>query len=109
MAIGVIAASCLYGADCGPAGGRGLHRLGLATLLGFQLLHRLLTRYADDQEIRGDNAGRGAEQRRARLALAIIVGHAAEGSFTGWADSLRGYGLALLLAAGALSRCGSCW
>ena len=34
------------------------------------------------------------------MALAIIVAHATEGSFVGWAGSLRGYGLALLLAAG---------
>ena len=34
----------------------------------------------------------------ATLAIAVIVGHAAEGDFAGWTLSLRAYGFALLSA-----------
>jgi uncharacterized membrane protein YjfL (UPF0719 family) len=101
VAMGVVAASCLYGADLRTlAVSAAFAGLGLGTLLIFQALHRLLTRYADDQEVRGQNVAAALGSAGLTLALAIIVGHAAEGTFTGWADSLRGYGLALLLAAG---------
>ena len=100
LACAVIAGHCVYGADLGTlAIGAAFFALGIATLLGFQLLHRKLTRYADDQEIRGDNAAAALSNGGLGLALAIIIGHAADGSFTGWADSLRGYAIALALAA----------
>jgi uncharacterized membrane protein YjfL (UPF0719 family) len=72
--------------------------LGAASLIGFQMLHRKLTRYADDEEIRGDNAAAALGNAGLGIALAIIIGHAAEGSYAGWAASLGRYGLALLLA-----------
>lgn len=101
VAMGVVAASCLYGADLQTLGiSSAFAGIGLVTLLAFQALHRRLTRYADDQEVRGQNVAAAVSATGLTVALAIIVGHAAEGTFTGWADSLRGYGLALLLAAG---------
>jgi uncharacterized membrane protein YjfL (UPF0719 family) len=100
VACGIIAGRCLFGADLATlAVGAAFFALGIATLLGFQLLHRKLTRYADDQEIRGDNAAAALSNGGLGLALAIIIGHAADGSFTSWADSLRGYAIALALAA----------
>ena len=100
LACGVIARHCLFGADLATlVVGAAFFALGAATLLGFQLLHRKLTRYADDQEIRGGNAAAALSNGGLGLALAIIIGHAADGSFTSWADSLRGYAVALALAA----------
>ena len=99
IAAGVVSGSCLYGADLLNLGvGLAFAAIGILTLLAFQLLHRKLTRYADDEEIRGDNAAAALGNAGLGIALAIIIGHAAEGSFVGWAGSLRGYGLALLLA-----------
>jgi uncharacterized membrane protein YjfL (UPF0719 family) len=72
--------------------------IGVATLLGLQLCYRALTRYADDQEVLGENSAAAVGFVGITLALAIIVAHAAEGAFLGWATSLRGYGKALLLA-----------
>ena len=99
IAAGVVAGSCLYGADLANlAVGVVFLAIGVATLIGFQVLHRQLTRYADEEEIRGDNVAAALGNAGLGIALAIIVGHAAEGSFDGWAQSLVGYGLALLLA-----------
>jgi uncharacterized membrane protein YjfL (UPF0719 family) len=99
VAAGVIAGSCLYGADLtNLAVGLIFLGIGVATLIGFQVLHRKLTRYADDEEIRGDNAAAALSNAGLGIALAIIIGHAAEGSFAGWGQSLIGYGMALLLA-----------
>jgi uncharacterized membrane protein YjfL (UPF0719 family) len=99
VAAGVIAGSCLYGADfANLAAGVVFLAIGVVTLIGFQVLHRKLTRYADDEEIRGDNPAAALSNAGLGIALAIIIGHAAEGSFAGWAQSLMGYALALLLA-----------
>ena len=100
-AMGVVVAGCMYGSDVKTlAISAAFALLGLGTLLLFQALHRLLTRYADDQEVRGQNLAAALGSAGLTVALAIIVAHAAEGSFTTWAASLRGYALALLLAAG---------
>jgi uncharacterized membrane protein YjfL (UPF0719 family) len=99
IAAGVIAGSCLYGADLASlAAGVVYVGVGTLTLIGFQLLHRKLTRYADDEEIRGDNAAAALGNAGLVVALSIIVGHAAEGAFVGWLPSLLRYGVALLLA-----------
>jgi uncharacterized membrane protein YjfL (UPF0719 family) len=99
VACGVIAWHCLFGADLtGLAVGAAFFVLGVVTLLAFQVLHRKLTRYADDQEIRGGNVAAALSNAGLGVALAIIVGHAADGSFTSWSDSLVSYGLALALA-----------
>jgi uncharacterized membrane protein YjfL (UPF0719 family) len=99
VATGWVVSCCLYGADLGTlAIGAAFAGIGTATLLLFQTLHRRLTHYADDQEIRGGNCAVALANAGLTLALAIIVGHAAEGHFTGWASSLRDYGAALLLA-----------
>ena len=84
LACGIIAGHCLYGADLATlAVGAAFLVLGVATLLVFQVLHRKLTRYADDQEIRGGNAAAAVSNGGLGVALAIIIGHAADGSFTG--------------------------
>jgi uncharacterized membrane protein YjfL (UPF0719 family) len=99
LAAGWVASRCLYGADLRTLGiGAAFVAIASLTLLVFQLLHRRLTHYADDQEIRGGNTAVAVSNVGLTLALAIIVGHAAEGSFAGWAASLRAYAGALLLA-----------
>jgi uncharacterized membrane protein YjfL (UPF0719 family) len=99
VATGWVVSCCLYGADLTTlAIGAAFAAIGTLTLLLFQGLHRRLTHYADDQELRGGNCAAAVANAGLTLALAIIVGHAAEGSFAGWGPSLRGYGAALLLA-----------
>ena len=40
----------------------------------------------------------GMSYAGATIALAIIIGHAADGTFLGWGASLKAYGIALLLS-----------
>jgi uncharacterized membrane protein YjfL (UPF0719 family) len=99
IAAGVIAGSCLYGADFTSLFvGAVFVAIGAATLVGFQVLHRTLTRYADDEEVVGGNVAAALSNAGLGIALAIIIGHAAEGSFEGWMTSLGRYALALVLA-----------
>lgn len=99
IAAGVIAGSCLYGADLTSLlVGVVFVVIGLGTLLAFQILHRMLTRYADDEEVQGGNVAAALSNAGLGVALAIIIGHAAEGSFEGWMTSLGRYALALVLA-----------
>lgn len=99
VGVAVIAARCLYGGDLPTLlVGAAFVALGVGTLLAFQALHRKLTHYADDQEIRGENTAAALSSAGLTVALAVIVGHAAEGTFQGWGASLRAYAIALLLA-----------
>jgi uncharacterized membrane protein YjfL (UPF0719 family) len=99
VGVAVIAARCLFGGDLpGLLVGGAFVALGVGTLLAFQFLHRKLTVYADDQEIRGQNTAAALSSAGLTVALAVIVGHAAEGTFQGWGASLRAYAFALLLA-----------
>lgn len=99
VAIGFILGGCFYGRDLGSLSVSAVFFfIGVATLLGLQRLYRLLTHYADDQETLGENSAAAIGFVGVTLAFAIIVAHAADGAFVGWASSLRAYGLALLLA-----------
>lgn len=101
VAVALIARTCLYGGDLRTlAIGAVFVGLGVATLLVFQVLHRRLTRYADDQEIRGQNVAAALSSAGLIVALGVIIGHAAEGHFHGWGPALSGYARALLLAFG---------
>jgi uncharacterized membrane protein YjfL (UPF0719 family) len=96
---GVLVSTCFSGRGW-PALIQSTLFFGLAacTLLVFQLLFRWRTRYADDQEVLGHNTAAALSFVGVTVALAVIVGHAAEGEFTGWVPSLLAYGRALLLA-----------
>ena len=98
-AFGVLVSACFSGRGW-PALMLSTAFFGLAacTLLVFQLLFRWRTRYADDQEVLGHNSAAALSFVGVTVALAIIVGHAAQGEFTGWSSSLLAYGRALLLA-----------
>lgn len=98
-ATGLIVARCLYGDDVGDLGiSVVFFVIAQLTLHLFVILFRSLTAYADDQEIMGENMAAALSYAGAMLAIAVIVGHAAEGDFIGWTQSLRAYGLALLFA-----------
>jgi len=99
VSVGWIMESCFFGRDLHSLTVSALFFLiGVGTLILLQLLYRALTHYADDQEVLGENAAAALGFAGVTLALAVIVAHAAEGTFVGWAASLRGYGVALLLA-----------
>ncbi len=72
--------------------------IGQITLHAFVLLFRALTSYDDAAEIRGENVAAGLSYAGAMIALAVIIGHAADGTFTGWGSSLKSYALALLVS-----------
>lgn len=98
-ATGLIIARCLYGDDLATLGVSVVFFvIAQATLHLFLVLFRALTLYADDQEIMGQNVAAALSYAGAMIALALIIGRAAEGDFEGWATSLRAYALALLSA-----------
>jgi len=98
-ATGLIIAGCLYGDDLGTLGVSVVFFvIAQATLHLFVILFRSLTVYADDQEVMGENVAAALSYAGATVAIAVIVGHAAEGDFAGWGPSLRAYALALLSA-----------
>jgi len=99
VATGLIIARCLYGDDIGTLGVSVVFFvLAQATLHLFVVLFRFLTLYAEDEEILGENVAAAVSYAGAMVAIAMIVGHAAEGTFAGWAASLRAYVAALASA-----------
>jgi uncharacterized membrane protein YjfL (UPF0719 family) len=85
--------------------GQGIHDLGLAlvffvlaqiTLHGCSLLFRALTTYDDAEQIAGENLAAALSYAGLVVAVAIVVGRAVEGEFTGWRSALEGYGLVLI-------------
>jgi uncharacterized membrane protein YjfL (UPF0719 family) len=67
-------------------------------LVALSLLFRALTTYADDQEILGENLAAAISYSGLMVALALVVGHAADGAFVGWGPALRSFALFLLWA-----------
>ena len=99
VAVSWILDSCMFGRDLRSLTVSALfYLIGVVTLIVLQLMYRGLTRYADDQEVIGDNAAAALGFAGITLAFAIIIAHAAEGTFVDWGTSLRGYAVALLLA-----------
>ncbi|HZX66816.1 MAG TPA: DUF350 domain-containing protein [Myxococcales bacterium] len=96
-ATGFIVAECFYGDDLSTLGiSIVFFVIGQATLHLFVVLFRTLTLYAEDEEIQGENVAAAVSYAGAMLAIALIVGHAAEGDFEGWGTSLRAYAVALV-------------
>ncbi|MBI5534854.1 MAG: DUF350 domain-containing protein [Deltaproteobacteria bacterium] len=99
IATAIIIARCLYGNDLATLGvSLAFFAIGQITLHGCVLLFRALTSYDDAEEIKGENVAAGLSYAGATVALAMIIGHAAEGTFTGWSSSLKAYGAALLFS-----------
>jgi uncharacterized membrane protein YjfL (UPF0719 family) len=95
---GIVAAHCLAGEDLTALPVSLLFFvIAQVSLIALVLLFRCLTYYADDQEIVGENPAAAISYAGMVIALSIIVGHAADGSFLGWAHALRAFGLSLLL------------
>lgn len=98
-ATGLVIARCLYGDDVATLGVSVVFFLiAQGTLHLLVILFRTLTLYAEDEEIMGENVAAALSYAGAMLAIAIIVGHAAEGTFEGWGASLRAYFVALASA-----------
>lgn len=96
LATGVVAGHC-FAADS-PANlpvGAVFFAVAEIALVGLSLLFRALTDYADDQEILGENLAAAISYSGLLLALALVVGHAADGAFVGWAVALRGFAVFL--------------
>jgi uncharacterized membrane protein YjfL (UPF0719 family) len=72
--------------------------VSVVALVALSLVFRGLTSYADDQEILGENLAAATSYSGLVVALAIIVGHAADGAFIGWLPALRGFAVFLLWA-----------
>jgi uncharacterized membrane protein YjfL (UPF0719 family) len=69
--------------------------LGQVTLHLYVALFRAFTQYDDAEEIEGENVAAALSYAGLSIALSIIIGRALEGTFTGWASSLRSYGAML--------------
>jgi uncharacterized membrane protein YjfL (UPF0719 family) len=70
--------------------------IGQITLLLFITLFRALTTYDDAEQIDGENMAAAISYAGVSIAIGVIVARALEGDFTGWTDSLLGYGGVLL-------------
>ncbi len=64
-------------------------------LHAFVSLFRALTTYDDAEQIHGENRAVAVSYGGALVAMALLVGEAVEGDFTGWTSSLQGFGAAL--------------
>ena len=96
---GLIIARCLYGDDLDTLLiSVVFFVVAQATLHVFVVLFRLLTLYEEDQEIAAENVAAAVSYAGVMMALALIIGHAAEGDFAGWLASFKAYGVALLSA-----------
>jgi uncharacterized membrane protein YjfL (UPF0719 family) len=71
--------------------------LGQLVLLGITYVFRWLTGYDDVQEIATGNIAAGLALAGLLIAVGLVVGHAASGTFTGLLNSLVGFLLALLI------------
>jgi uncharacterized membrane protein YjfL (UPF0719 family) len=70
--------------------------LGWISLAAVCAIHRAITRYADHEEIAHGNVASALASAGLHLAVALVVGHAIQGQFNGWASSLAGFGRALV-------------
>jgi uncharacterized membrane protein YjfL (UPF0719 family) len=98
VATGIITSHALAGNDLRTLGlSLTFFVLGQLTLHVFVSLFRALTTYDDAEQIAGENLAAALSYSGVAVAVAIIVGRAAEGEFEGWRKALTGYaGVALL-------------
>lgn len=73
--------------------------VGLAAFVAVSRLYRRLTRYDDDAEIARGNIAAALGYAGLLVAVGMIAGHAIEGTFLGYAMSLRLTGQAMCLVA----------
>src|SRR5262249_38759946 len=96
LARGILIASCLYGRDLAGFGvSLSFFALAQITLYLFVIAFRALTVYGDREEILAENLAAALSYAGVTVALALIIGHAADGTFVGLAASLRAYAASL--------------
>jgi uncharacterized membrane protein YjfL (UPF0719 family) len=61
----------------------------------FVILFRALTIYDDSEEILGENMAAALSYSGLAVGVGLVVGNAAEGQFSGWLTSLKGFGRGL--------------
>ena len=97
VATGVITARAIGGDDWRSLGlSMAFLAIAQLTLHVYVALFRALTSYDDSEEIMSDNLAAALSYAGITVALAILIGRAVEGNFTGWVSSLKGYGAALV-------------
>jgi uncharacterized membrane protein YjfL (UPF0719 family) len=96
LATGILVSSCLYGRDLGGFG-VSLAFLAVAelTLHAFVVAFRALTVYDDREEILDENLAAALSYAGVTVGLGVIIGHAADGTFSTLAGSLRAYAVSL--------------
>jgi uncharacterized membrane protein YjfL (UPF0719 family) len=100
IATAIIIARCLHGNSVDTLGiSLCFLAIALVTLNLFVVLFRVITTYADSEEILDNNIAAALSYAGVTVALGIIIAHAAEGDFVSWEKSLSAYGLALAFAA----------
>jgi uncharacterized membrane protein YjfL (UPF0719 family) len=72
--------------------------LGWMALIAICAGHRAVTRYHDHEEIADGNIAAALASAGLHVGVALVVGHAIQGQFTGWSSSLSGFALALAWA-----------
>lgn len=70
--------------------------LGVAAIIAVAGAHRLVTHYADHEEIADGNIASALASAGLHLAVALVVGLAITGPFTTWLDSLAHFACALV-------------
>ncbi len=99
LATGILAAGAVAGESVRDLGlSFVFFALATAALLGLVSLFRALTVYDDAEEILGQNVAAGISYAGVTVAVAVLVGRASEGEFTGWKDSLTGFAQMLAYA-----------
>ena len=96
LATGILIGSCLYGRDLGGFGiSLCFFALAQVTLHLFVIAFRALTVYGDREEILAENLAAALSYAGVTVALGLIIGHAADGTFVGLEASLRAYAVSL--------------
>lgn len=102
VATSILIARCLYGDDLATLGvSLAFFAIAQLTLHLFVALFRAVTIHDDRQVILDGNVAAAISYGGLTIALGLIIGHAAEGTFESWSSSLSAY-LAALTAALAL-------
>lgn len=74
--------------------------LAQITLHLFVILFRALTAYDDAEQILSENVAAALSYAGLTVAVGIITGHAVEGQFIGWQESLKAFGIAVVFNIG---------
>ncbi|HLL00991.1 MAG TPA: DUF350 domain-containing protein [Myxococcaceae bacterium] len=97
LATGIILSRSISGSDVATLGiALVFFVLSQLALHLFVMLFRTLTAYDDAEEVLGENIAAAISYAGITIAISLIIGHAVEGTFVGWAASLRGFSQALL-------------